>query len=453
VDSRAEEMELFGTSPTALCNVQPVGIGTLLPEAFSSFLARVARAHCVTVSALISYVLLAMGKRSLAECLLRGSSRLYGRPTLINGMCSITSELIAAMEALTGCVSLLHLTLLPWQGVIDPKGLFKKCLAWCSTCLQEWKSKGLTIYIALPWLLKDVALCPVHLTPLTIQCPRCGRRNTILGPRMYVGYCSNCFTWLASHSSSESFDPPDSYEVWVATNLARLLGEVPNLVFSPFKELILQRIEEYVKLYYRGSASAFARDFQIPLANAKNWIARKSFPDLKHLLVISYLSGTPLTDILLGSIIKKRSVSPGLPDPRIMRSMKHFDYEKVRPMLLKVLSHSESVESVTAVSKKLGYTKRTLYKHFPEICRLISRESARQRKHLREDQLQQESLFIEKAVKQLSFEGFYPSYDRVEAIAPKKGFLRGKEARKVWHASVRKCINVPMKGREGTRLR
>ncbi|MEH2456829.1 hypothetical protein [Nostoc sp.] len=51
-----------------------------------------------------------------------------------------------------------------------------------------------------------------------------------------------------------------------------------------------------------------------------------------------------------------------------------FDSDRTQQLLENVLQANEQPLPMTAVAKRIGYPKRVLYRHFPELCRAISAE-------------------------------------------------------------------------------
>lgn len=64
---------------------------------------------------------------------------------------------------------------------------------------------------------------------------------------------------------------------------------------------------------------------------------------------------------------------------------------------------------MTAVAKQLGYSKRVLYRHFPELCQAISAQYVEYMKESRLKRIEQCCEDVKKPVRQFHCEGIYPS--------------------------------------------
>src|SRR6266851_2648608 len=109
-----------------LYSLEPIGIGTPEVESLSSYLNRLAQAHCVTVNALIAHELLphvgtpAPPSVHPAPTPPRGGGRGLGQHLArqINGLGRIAATWVEGLEALTGRRDLRFLTLLTWRAVL-----------------------------------------------------------------------------------------------------------------------------------------------------------------------------------------------------------------------------------------------------------------------------------------------------------------------------------------------
>src|SRR5258707_9156811 len=100
-------------SRSRLYHLEPIGIGTPFVESLTSYIVRLAHAHCVEPRMLVVHEILPY---------LRELGRLVSKPRsllMINGMGSLASQWVQAVEELTLCRNLRFLTMLSWANVID----------------------------------------------------------------------------------------------------------------------------------------------------------------------------------------------------------------------------------------------------------------------------------------------------------------------------------------------
>ena len=75
------------------------------------------------------------------------------------------------------------------------------------------------------------------------------------------------------------------------------------------------------------------------------------------------------------------------------------------------------------------YSKRTLYNHFPNLCKAISAKNASVIKEKTTQVYVGNCLMIDQHVKSLIQQGVYPSRRRIEGMANKPGLLKDKKLR------------------------
>jgi hypothetical protein len=107
-------------------------------ESMTSYLARLAQAHGVSTGCLLSKVVAPrMTHGGLASR--NRLQELFGRAgNSFDGNSATVSEVINAVEALTGQCGLAELTMLPCGRHVSCRGLIRNHQAWCPDCLQGW---------------------------------------------------------------------------------------------------------------------------------------------------------------------------------------------------------------------------------------------------------------------------------------------------------------------------
>ena len=110
--NRLEYMDLV----TRLYNLEPIGLNTGMVERLTSYLARLAEEHYVTLGTLIGKELaFVLGKEYLINSSLNGGSRFYDTGSELNGYGKSADDCIRGLEALTGQTRLSQLTLMRWN--------------------------------------------------------------------------------------------------------------------------------------------------------------------------------------------------------------------------------------------------------------------------------------------------------------------------------------------------
>ncbi len=424
------------TCTTLFC-LEPIGVGTYYVESLASYLCRLAHSHSIYVGTLMTDIAPLLGN-SLVASLKRGSSRLYERPGLFIGHNDFTLKLVNALEYLTGRKDLIYLTLLSWRHLIDIKGILKEVRSWCPICFAEWQRKKEPLYEPLIWALKFISVCPVHQCRLLSFCAVCKRTQPLLTRTTRPGYCAICKSPLWKETNADEVRAKiDDYDNWVLKNIMALLAQTPLLKHILLQKIVMDNLTAYIRSF--PDASSFASASGIPHCTATRWVRGESFSSFYHLLQICYVTETPLMKLFnKGSLNHRDRLKPPPIRTQPIRTRNEFDGTRVRKHLEDHLSADVNSQiTMNRVSQTLGISKKTLYLHFPELCRRIAEQAAKRRREVSQARLEQECLFVEKVCRQLHLADVYPSFESVEAACPRKAILRAKEVKTAWHRTMK----------------
>ena len=139
-----------------LYHLEPIGIGTAYVEGLSSYIGRLANAHCVSARVLVTKFF---------------NLRLEGYLSTLNGNRSLTPDFITQIEQQTMITGLSRTTMLAWVHILAQYDLFKKFRTWCPLCYSDWSNAHQPIYDPLIWSLGVISHCPIHHQPLRDICP------------------------------------------------------------------------------------------------------------------------------------------------------------------------------------------------------------------------------------------------------------------------------------------
>ena len=242
-----------------LYSLEPIGIGTPEVESLSSYLNRLAQAHCVTVNALIAHELVphvgtkapASARRAAPPS--RGVPRGLGQQLAqrIDGLGRTAATWVNGLEVLTGRRDLRFLTLLAWRDVLPNRHVFSPVLRWCPACFDARVTTEHTLYDPLLWKLNPITTCVRHQRRLRSRCRACQQQPVAFSGRSRPGYCSRCGSWLGTEGRADLL--PDErlreeawpWQRWVVTNLGQLLQAAPRLACPPPAETVAHAITAY----------------------------------------------------------------------------------------------------------------------------------------------------------------------------------------------------------------
>ncbi|MBE9052414.1 hypothetical protein IQ243_18675 [Nostocales cyanobacterium LEGE 11386] len=81
----------------------------------------------------------------------------------------------------------------------------------------------------------------------------------------------------------------------------------------------------------------------------------------------------------------------------------------------------------------MKYDRRTIFRHFPDLCRAIAAKSCTYKKALHCKKIEQSCQEVQQIAFQLYNKGIYPSEARVAELITMPGYLRYKQVRAVLH--------------------
>jgi hypothetical protein len=228
-----------------LFSLEPVAVGTPYAESLSSYLHRLAQAHCLTSQKLVMGEIapLILKDEDKSELLSKNLSHLLGNSDAkpaINGMREMTGNLVTVLEELTMRQNLRFLTLLSWKGMIYDKGLFRNYRAWCPCCWEGWKQENKTIYEPLLWSFKDVEFCLIHKQRLIEQCPHCDSLLPAIAKLSSAGFCSSCYGWLGQEIKGE--EEIERYRVNIQ-GISELIALTPQLGYKPIPIELTRKLQ------------------------------------------------------------------------------------------------------------------------------------------------------------------------------------------------------------------
>ena len=361
----------------------PVGIGTAATESLSSYVARLAAAHCVTVGDFVGRVLAEIPNprgtivTPAARAFRYGSHGFRACSYSVNGTTERTAKWVYALEAASGRHDLRHLTLLSFRSAI-PQRVFRRHRAWCPACLEHWRSTGQTIYEPLAWAFEFARYCLVHKHLLCDICHRCNWKLRPFGVDSRMGYCQHCGEWFGECSGERVFSeagPCNQKELWVSEQIGELLAILPTLDPCTSRESIRGNVVSYLEETLDGNVLALAEHLKRPRSILQGWLDGKTTPSLENLLRTAQALGNSVSSFF-------NSAGPTMANIAVAKcAIKNAGPRNVSPSrsaseicdaLQAALRNGEPL-SLSAVARNLGYTNtERLYQADRKLCHKIA---------------------------------------------------------------------------------
>lgn len=369
--------------PSRLYHLEPIGIGTPHTESLTSYISRLAESHCWTTGTLF------------AKELAPASDKGYLFPNSKKNQSPLSTSFYPATPGLVGCgqiaedwerivgrltlrPDLRHLTMLRWRNVFSQGTSSRPNRAWCSACLWDQKANGEIVYEHLLWMQKHVQMCLIHLIPLSINCPHCGRKLRPLADNSRVGHCSSCGNWLGVNKREKRQGSPSigvtEEQFWEAEQVANLIARAPSLSTDPAKKSLLTALWKCVDECAGDYIPGFARYFGISHITVRSWRRNNSVPRFDFLLRILKKLELSLFDFIADkNLFSRKEVKEATTLIRVMttRSVPRRKPGDLRQALLKILEINPP-PSLHEVAIQLGYmSSYTLKKYHRDIYQLI----------------------------------------------------------------------------------
>ena len=412
---------------TRLYHLAPMGVGTAAVESLTGYLMRLAQAHCVSTSALITDELLpVLRPEGLGD--LPPASWLGRFGHHLNGTGELACAAVTALAQLTGRPDLAALTLSPWSAVISPHGLRRRRV-WCRACFAEALHRGTVLYEPLLWAIPVVTVCARHQIRLRDRCPYpdCGRPLPILAALARPGHCSWCKRVLGVVAREIDGLPMSDEEMqwscWVADQIGAFLAASPIFGPTPPPIRIGAAIEAFTIALgkgHDGTHAAFARAVGVHANLIHQWRTDQLLPTLPLLLRVSHALGISLTQLVSGDTValsaaRTKHTSPVPTPQRVSRKP---------PEVLETAELRQKMETLAidscwpplsgaAAARQLGCSAAALCRACPEAWQHLVMRYRAYRTSQRELRAQELACDVRHVILQLDAQGLYPSVKRI----------------------------------------
>jgi TniQ protein len=438
--------------PSTLYSLNPIGVGTPFVESLTSYIARLALAHCVFPGVLMRKVVAPFAESYLMGA--RGSVAMDIRDGKATGAFNSAHyrarNAVKALESLTRQHGLRALTMLTWAEVFPLFGLIRTERAWCPCCLEELGTSGHIIYEPLLWAVQAVKICSRHGCWLETHCPKCDKTSRWLTWRSRPGYCTRCHQWVGMGlERPEGSEQETIWFHWCTEQVSMLLALAPTLTNIPGRTRINERLTAVLEQVSQGRKMTFARLVGLSEKMVGDWFYLQQLPSVENLLRVCFAVNCSLQEFLLGEQITCALRLEGTQNlwNRGFRQATHGFWKtaQVREML-EAIAKSEEVPppSLKTVARRLGGDPHSLKTYHPVPSQLIS---ARYAAYISAKKLateQQHCAEVQDAVRQLLEQNIPPTGRNVALVLSKPGILRSSVVREARRAAIREKEGLNM---------
>lgn len=374
--------------------LDPLGVGTAQVESLSSYIMRLACAHCLTASEFFRQVLSQSGEntyKSKESYIYDSSKYIYA----INGVSDIGKRWVVLLEQITGQTELLYLTMLSWQNVFPlNSSILRTKRAWCPACYEMWYRAEQPMRDLLIWNLKEVTVCAQHLCFLQTQCSACLQHLPPFSSQEDIGYCPKCHTFLGlsrepERVTSDDIDA-DTFEelMWVAQVLGELIAITPMLPAPVSQQRVSSTLLFYLHNIANGHKRTLIRQLGLTARTFNRLVQMVQRTNMNMLLqMCKNLDTTPIHFLTGDLSIQQVPICNITPGPFYANELKVDDQSRLNQLRQALEAELDNNEfpppSLHEVVKRVGSQFHTVSQLFPDLSRKIT---ARYRKfHGKED--------------------------------------------------------------------
>jgi len=426
--------------------LEPIGVGTAFVESLTSYIARLADAHCVFAGVLIYKMIVPLMPGYTSEERQHPLFRADGyKSNLINGTGIRATVAVQSLEQLTGRSDLRALTLLIWTDVFPLRGLVRLVKAWCPACYEEWRREGKIIYDPLLWILQEVSICVRHRQHLKASCPYpdCRRSLPALTWRSRPGYCAYCHRWLGTQLEETKAIPEEEeliWQQWVMQVLGDMLIQMPTISFPLKREYVNEVIVSIVNRITNGKVTVFARSLGISKTMVAHWYHGGRIPEIAQLLRLCYFLHLSLCEVFCNRL---ETLRPQLRDDelalKLLPAKQRKKTEINRMHIYQVLEETAMSDenpppSLAEVARRLGFGYSEighLYISHRDACATITARHLVYRQQQREARMQGYRKEIKRIAFELQSQHVLPTQKHIAPYLDRPGILRDPEVRKL----------------------
>lgn len=360
---------MSGTAPS-LYALEIAGAGKSTVEALTSHIPRRAKLHGRTTTWLVQLIETESG----------WAWRGHGQAGALNGYGTCQARMSGGLARLTGLGDISQMSLAQIGPAFADNGMgtLKPMRHWCPVCFFEWRKCATPAYDMLIWQLVELALCPLHRSPLLAACPMCKRPQRHLSPDGALDLCQSCGHWLGAETSEGSLEPSArSYQEWLISSYCELLES--RVAITP--RLTTFECSTFLKAVLRSRevpVDALARRICVPQDTIRQWISARIRPTLRSWVQLCANLGVTPAQTLLDPL----QAAAQLPLPfqganvyvktRPAPRRRHSKEKLLKQVSLELQKKVPTVSGPVALAHRLGVPASMLYFHAPKETKALA---------------------------------------------------------------------------------
>lgn len=409
---------------SCLYSIEPIRVGSPQVESLTSYISRLAGAHCVTVGDIIAHLIAPIiDKKYINNIAFNGGNGFYKSSSSINGHGIIAEDFIEALVFLTKRKDIKKTTLINCREFVPFRRFLKSSRHWCPSCFQTDLESKQIVYERLSWTLHPFPKCIVHNRILESVCPFCRSSMNTLERKSIPGYCTKCFFWLGNFKENKDA----TYKSETNDSMRVFFFELINLSFDSTH--VSRSITFYLESCFDGSLTRAAEFLGYSKSTLWGWKEGVNLAPLNALINITSKLQLSLTDFI--NMEELKITLNDDPSERIVISDRtKKDHQKILEFINLNIAEKKPY-SLSEIAKLMECDRKLLTQMYPNECQQIKRiylDAIEENKQSKNKTLKKS---IDNAVYILVKRGTYPSSGKVEQIIG-EGKLHEKTYQDYW---------------------
>lgn len=425
--------------PSKLYRLEPIGLGTPYVESLTSYICRLADAHCVRTGTLILKEIIPRIQKYNS---VHNRKALYRNSGAINNCGyegSYKSSIVLTLEDLCQRKDLSSLTMSTWRDYLYLSTLHNTNRKWCPFCFSEWRKMQTTIYEPLLWKIRHLKICPIHRTMLIEKCTNklCNKTNKHLGGNLNNGYCEHCNEWLGLKLGEEHESQKVNMEDEIREYEFDIFNLLQLLTISQVQsgEQIKQTLNRnFIFLKEEVTNKNLGQDMKKAREILKNCVLSRNILSIESLFFICSVFGITINELMSQELQSTKCTETN--ENKVKKKYikrRQIDWNSIEKMLGSISNAKiNPLPSVNQVAKDFGIDKTSLRGRFPELTKAISENYLKQKREMYLENINCTKKEIQAAIFKFHQLGIYPSANRVAKEIGRPAIMMQKELHNYW---------------------
>ena len=394
---------------SCLYSIEPIGLGSIEVESLTSYISRVADAHCVTVGDIMAHLITPiLDKKYINNIVINGGNGFYKSASAINGHGIIAEDIIEAFMFLTKRKDIGETTFVNCRELVPFRGFLKSSRQWCPSCFQADLESKQIVYERLSWTLQSYSKCIDHNRILESVCPSCGSCMYVLERKSIPGYCTKCFYWLGNFKET----PDMIHSSGTDDSMKSFFTELFNLSFED--ACVSRSLSFYIENTFEGSLTQAAEFLGYSKSTLWGWKEGANLAPLNALINITSKLQISLTYFI--NMEESKITVINYPSRRIVISERtKKNHRKIRKLINLIIAEKKPY-SLSEIAKLMECDRKLLTQMYPNECQQIKRIYLAALEDNKKNKNKTLKKSIDNAVYILMKRGTYPSSGKVERI-------------------------------------